>query len=258
VLPAGEVAHPVSEVVRPVGPAAVTAADGSAFIVMTPVPTITLDQGKTWTPVRGLPSGTHVVADRVDPRRFYALDFEHATMFISLDGGLKFITTEPNGDHGTAFATTLPSGLPADTKRDRPRSSEQPWPLSATPGRAGDLWFTSQSGLFHSDNGGRSFAMVHSDVHVDALAFGKPPPAHDYPALFAIGERDGLRAIWRSDDVGLTWVRVNDPEHEYGRRFRCIAGDPRVFGRVYVGTDGRGILYGEPSAADKPLNTVDK
>jgi len=100
--------------------------------------------------------------------------------------------------------------------------------------------------------------MVLSDVRVDALAFGKPPSGHDYPALFALGERDVLRAIWRSDDVGLTWVRVNDPEHEYGRRFRCIAGDPRVFGRVYVGTDGRGILYGEPSAADKPLNTVDK
>jgi xyloglucan-specific exo-beta-1,4-glucanase len=30
-------------------------------------------------------------------------------------------------------------------------------------------------------------------------------------------------------------------------RFRVIAGDPRVFGRVYVGTDGRGVFYGEPA-----------
>jgi photosystem II stability/assembly factor-like uncharacterized protein len=56
----------------------------------------------------------------------------------------------------------------------------------------------------------------------------------------------GLKAIWRSDDDGATWIRVNDDQHQYGLRFRCIAGDPRVFGRVYVGTDGRGILYGEP------------
>jgi xyloglucan-specific exo-beta-1,4-glucanase len=90
------------------------------------------------------------------------------------------------------------------------------------------------------------------------LAFGKTPPGRDYPALFAIGKRDDLRAIWRSDDVGATWVRVNDAQHEYGRRFRCIAGDPRVFGRVYVGTDGRGIVYGEPSSAGNPLNAVDK
>jgi len=74
--------------------------------------------------------------------------------------------------------------------------------------------------------------MVLSDVRVDALAFGKPPSGHDYPALFALGERDVLRAIWRSNDVGVTWVRVNDPHYEYGRRFRCIAGDPRVFKNV--------------------------
>jgi xyloglucan-specific exo-beta-1,4-glucanase len=100
--------------------------------------------------------------------------------------------------------------------------------------------------------------MVHGDVHVDVLTFGKSPPGRHYPALFAIGERGDLRAIWRSDDVGAAWVRVNDPEREYGRRFRSIAGDPRVFGRVYVGTGGRGIVYGEPSSADKPLNPVDK
>jgi len=121
VLPVGDVVHPVEvvrpvgEVVRPVGPAVVTAADGSAFIVMTPVPTITRDQGKTWTPVRGLPSGTHVVADRVDPLRFYALDFEHASTFISVNGGSTFTVAGSNADHGTAFATTLPSELPADT-----------------------------------------------------------------------------------------------------------------------------------------------
>jgi hypothetical protein len=80
---------------------------------------------------------------------------------------------------------------------------------------------------------------------VRALAFGKPKRDGDYPTLFAIGQRGNLTAIWRSDDIGTRWVRINDPDHEYGRRFRVISGDPRVFGRVYVGTDGRGLLYGE-------------
>jgi hypothetical protein len=80
------------------------------------------------------------------------------------------------------------------------------------------------------------------------LDFGKAPPGRSYPALFAIGTRADLRAVWRSDDAGASWIRVNDAAHEWGRRFRCIAGDPRVFGRVYVGTDGRGILYGEPAS----------
>jgi hypothetical protein len=27
---------------------------------------------------------------------------------------------------------------------------------------------------------------------------------------------------------------------------RSMTGDPRIFGRFYFGTGGRGILYGEP------------
>jgi len=230
---------------RPGDVAVATAADGSAFMVMRPVPSITRDQGGTWASVRGLPSGLRVVADRVNPRHIYAMDFETSNVFGSLDGG-------------ASFASLQSRGLPDDLRDDRPKSPERPWPLSATPGRAGDLWFVAKSGLFNSTDRGRSFSPVSSLVHVDALAFGKAPPGRDYPALFAIGERDELRGIWRSDDVGATWVRLNDAQHEYGRRFRCIAGDPRVFGRVYVGTDGRGIVYGEPSSAGNPLNAVDK
>ena len=83
------------------------------------------------------------------------------------------------------------------------------------------------------------------------MDFGKPPAGATYPALFAIGTQSGtggdVRGVFRSDDRGRSWIRVNDDQHEYGRRFRAIAGDPRVFGRVYVATDGRGVVYGEPA-----------
>lgn len=231
--------------------AIILSADGKRFMVMTPpTPVITADRGKTWVRVKGLPKGFYhldctpgrrtlcgavaarPVADRVDPKSFYAIDFATGRVYASRDGGFHF-------RHITS------RGLP-DISADQPYWREMPFPLMATPGKVGDLWFVSHQGLFHSSDGGRTFVRKNGDVAVAALAFGKAPPGKDYPALFAIGTRGTTTAIWRSDDQGSSWVRVNDAEHEYGRAFRCIAGDPRVFGRVYVGTDGRGVVYGEP------------
>jgi len=209
-------------------------ADGAAFVVMRPRPVISRDRGETWRECTGLPVWARPVADRVDPRRFYALDFAAGRLFVSRDGGQAF----------TELATR---GLPPGLSADRPTWREQAWPLRAAPGRAGELWLTSRQGLFRTRDGGASFARAPADIAVEAMDFGAPPPGRSHPALFAIGVRDGVRAIWRSDDEGRRWIRLNDGRHEYGRRFRCLAADPRVFGRVYVGTDGRGIVYGEPA-----------
>jgi xyloglucan-specific exo-beta-1,4-glucanase len=209
-------------------------ADGATFIAMGQDSLFTRDRGRTWNVVQGLPEFARAVADRVDPQRFYALDFEHSRIFSSADGG-------------ASFAAVASRGLPTDLRVERPRRPETPWPLLATPGKAGDLWLVNRGDLYHSANGGRRFALRRSDLAVTALAFGKPQSARGYPTLYAIGLRGELNAIWRSDDAGASWLRINDAEHEYGRRFRVIAGDPRVFGRVYVGTDGRGLFYGEPA-----------
>jgi photosystem II stability/assembly factor-like uncharacterized protein len=50
--------------------------------------------------------------------------------------------------------------------------------------------------------------------------------------------------IFRSNDAGVTWTRINDNNHQFGL-LSAITGDPRIYGRVYVGTSGRGILHGE-------------
>jgi xyloglucan-specific exo-beta-1,4-glucanase len=169
----------------------------------------------------------------VAPETFYALDFGRSVFYVSEDGGRE-------------FSSRVAGGLPVSLAGDLPRSPEQQWPLIATPGQRGDLWLVSRDGLFHSNDSGRTFARVRGGILVTALGFGKASPGHRYPALYALGAKGGRYAIWRSDDEGVSWMRINDRGHEYGRRFRCIAGDPRVFGRVYVGTDGRGIVYGEP------------
>jgi hypothetical protein len=66
--------------------------------------------------------------------------------------------------------------------------------------------------LYHSVDGGRKFIERRSDVAVTALALGKPRDDGDYPAVFTIGTRGDLEAIWRSDDAGASWLRINDPQ----------------------------------------------
>lgn len=90
-----------------------------------------------------------------------------------------------------------------------------------------------------------------------ALGFGKAAPSSQkgrsrrpgFPALFQTGRvsatHDGV-AVLRSDDAGATWIRINDDQHQWGWTGEVITGDPRVHGRVYLGTNGRGIQYAEP------------
>ena len=212
----------------------IISADGAVFVVMTPIPQLSRDHGKSWVSL-DLPPSAHVIADRQDPQRLYAVSFLTATLWSSEDSGATF---HPIGG----------KGLPRILSADEPGNPEIPAPLLAVPGRAGDLWLISQGRLFHSLDGGRSFRAVTNDLSIARLGFGKPARERDYPMLYAIASRGDLRAIWRSGDGGSNWTRINDPHHEYGRRFRCIAGDMRIRGRVYVGTDGRGIVYGDSAA----------
>ncbi|WP_308365761.1 MULTISPECIES: hypothetical protein [unclassified Microbulbifer] len=209
-------------------------ADGDIFVFMAPVPQISRDRGRHWTAVKGLPLQLRPVADRVNGKVFYALDFASGKIFVSRDGG-------------ATFSPQNTRGLPGDLRADAPTNREQAWPLLAAPGREGELWLVSGKGLYHSTDSGLSFNAVKSDIAVEQMDFGKAAPGKQGPALFAIGSRDDLRAIWRSDDGGRHWLRINDERHEYGRRFRAVAGDPRHFGRVYVATDGRGIVMGQPA-----------
>ena len=81
---------------------------------------------------------------------------------------------------------------------------------------------------------------------VDALGFGKAAPGKDFPAIFLLGTIHQLHARYRSDDAGRTWVRIDDDQHQYANAdVPLIIGDPRIYGRVYFTTGGRGVIYGD-------------
>ena len=94
-------------------------------------------------------------------------------------------------------------------------------------------------------------------MRIEQFGLGHPAPESPYPALYVTGAITDLRGVWRSDDGGAHWVRINDDQHQWGLRFRAISGDPRRYGRVYIATDGRGLLYGDPSTTSGASDIVE-
>ncbi len=221
------------------GDAAVTvSADGETFLVETRQPVRTSDRGENWTPVSGLPFGSRVTADKVDARRFYAIDFAANRLIRSDDGGAH-------------FAPVPGVGLPNDLAGAQTRGREAANPLIAVPGSAGHLWLLIGDTLYRSVDFGGSWEQATHDIAIKRYGIGKGAAGSDWPALYAIASRSGVTGIFRSIDGGTSWSRINDDTHQWGRRFRVITGDPRIFGRVYLGTDGRGIFYGDPTEQEE-------
>lgn len=215
------------------GGGSVAISANAARIVWSPDGTgvqVSTNNGSSWTASTGVPAGARVEADRVDPNRFYA--FSAGTFYVSANGGTSF----------TAAATGLPS-----TGNVR---------FGAVPGISGDVWLAGGSGtaygLWHSTNAGTSFTRVSTVGEADNIGFGKAAPGKTYPALYSSAKIGGVRGIFRSDDAGATWARINDDQHQWGWTGAAITGDPRVYGRVYVSTNGRGIIYGDNGGATDP------
>lgn len=216
------------------GSAAITvSADGATFVVETEQPLLTRDRGRNWTAVGGLPAQTRVTADKADPRRFYAVDADAGRVLRSDDGG-------------ATFRAAAGIGLPGDLTGARAVGREAANPLVAVPGQAGMLWLLIGPDLYRSRDFGDHWARATTGITIARYGIGKAAPGAAWPALYAIGALSGQRGIYRSLDGGARWTRINDDAQQWGLRLRVISGDPRRFGRVYVGTDGRGIQYGDP------------
>ncbi|MER5471915.1 cellulose binding domain-containing protein [Streptomyces sp. NPDC002685] len=207
------------------------ASDGSRF-VWSPAGTgvqYTTGFGTSWSASSGIPSGAVVESDRVDPKTFYG--FKSGKFYVSSDGGANFTASS---------AGNLPSG---DSVR-----------FKALPGTKGDVWLAGGAsdgayGLWHSTDGGANFTKLSNVEQADTIGFGKAATGAAYQTLYTSAKIGGVRGIFRSTDKGATWTRINDDAHQWGWTGAAITGDPRIYGRVYVTTNGRGIVYGDSSDA---------
>lgn len=183
------------------------------------------NSGSSWALSQGVPQGVEVASDRSNANKFYA--YGNGTFYVSTDRGATF----------TATVTGLP----------------QSGQIKAMHGIEGDIWLigeaeedaTDVGGLFHSTDSGATFTRINGVDEGSTIGFGMAAPGQSYMALYTAAKINGVRGFFRSDDAGSSWVRINDSQHQYGIANAAITGDPRIYGRVYLATNGRGILYAD-------------
>lgn len=209
----------------------------------------TRDRGETWNQsilfdkhgleISGQPIPFKVMSDRVNPNILYGFGItnQQTGFFVSVDQG------------GSFHECTAPMGFPELDLSGI--DSQQHYEIRVEPGNEGVIWLAlQQHGLwklqFSLDS--RSFAgnrITDPGDFIKRIGLGKPVEGSTCKTLFTSGTIQCEYGFYRSVDGGITWSRINDDRHQYGD-IRSISGDPRVFGRIYVATGTRGLVYGEP------------
>uniref|UniRef100_A0A0C1NFI3 BNR/Asp-box repeat-containing protein n=1 Tax=Tolypothrix bouteillei VB521301 TaxID=1479485 RepID=A0A0C1NFI3_9CYAN len=209
---------------------AMSATDANLMIVTVSdrQPLRTTDGGNSWKQISGLPKGFSgpwnwlqpLVADTVDGMTFYYYD--NSKLYRSTNGGASFDVVSSSIPHTNWHS------------------------LKASPGVKGELWLgMDEQGLFHSTNGGQTFSRLPMVKRAHLFALGKPQPGSKVPALYLYGEIDEMgQGIFRSLDRGKTWKRIGDRTKPIGNSPNVMEASKQEFGLVFIGTNGRGIYYG--------------
>jgi hypothetical protein len=217
------------------------------------VPSYTTNNGASWVQTNlpslasiGLGRSYRMVADRKNPNKVYAYDSGGAwwgspgRVYVSTNGGQTF---------------TLSQGSVSANLRANAFGST--W-MAVNPYAEGDVWLADGNTIYRSVDSGATWTKFNNfaslwgsretwqwpEVHgATAVALGKPAPGSSYSAsVYVVGTINGVWGVYRSDDAGANWLRINDDNSRFGG-IGVIAADHNIFGRLYISGNGRGVLY---------------
>ncbi len=178
-----------------------------------------------------------VFSDRVWPDVFYGFA-ENSRIYASLDKGRTFREMKlPD-----VFPRCYLSGI----------DSKQHYEIRVQREAPGVIWLSlAENGLwrlaFDKENSKVAAERVSREGDtVYRVGLGKAEKEDGPQAIYINGIIDGEYGFYRSLDGGASFDRINTKEQMFGD-IRSICGDPRTFGRFYIATGTRGVLWGEPT-----------
>ncbi len=203
---------------------------------------VTNDRGASWKKVSFEKRGAEdrlikIFSDRMDSTLFYGFT-ENGNIYESTDSGNSFTRVEGLSLEGVNFG-----------KIDCADKTE----IRGESGKKGCFYIAcGEKGLWKLEDGKLKRLSKEGDT-VYRVGLGIGPESDDYlsgeKALYMCGIFDGVYGFYRSVDDCKSVCRINNDTQMFGD-INSIDGDKRVFGRFFLATGSRGIVYGEEAADD--------
>ena len=184
---------------------------------------------------RGL--GFKAFSDRKNPGRFYGFG-EKGQVYLSTDGGRSFHELETPKDWPKTKFTLIDCANKTEVRGEAGRTGVFYAAL-----REDGLWKLTIQDSF------RATRLTKEGDLVYRMGLGLGRAGGDYErdpkAIYIAAELDGDYGFYRTEDEGASFIRLNTDRQMFGE-VNSMEGDSRTYGRFYIATGSRGVLYGEP------------
>ena len=235
------------------------------------------DQGKTFKRIRvydragnlKVDGGFKVFSDRMNSEIFYGFG-DHSDLYLSRDGGATYRQMEVRGLDQEIDFTIIDCADRTEVRAESGKSGviyfsageKGLWRLQCELGEGSTPSSADNSTVSEKNQVSQERAVSDTaQVFMRAERLGNPAdrfyhlglgllrPGGDYmreeKALYVNANIGGVYGFFRSLDGGRTFQKLNNDRQCFGD-INSIDGDKRVFGRFFIGTGSRGVLYGEP------------
>ncbi|WYZ41217.1 hypothetical protein EsH8_V_000112 [Colletotrichum jinshuiense] len=171
--------------------------------------------------------GSLTVVSSIPAGAIIASDKRNNTVFYGASGSSFYRST----NIGATFATAGSLGSASEIRH-----------VEAHPAKAGDVWVSTNIGIFHSTDYGSTFSQVSTALtNTNKVALGKGSGSNWN--LYAFGTGSAGRKLYGSADLGASWTDLQGSQSFGAIDSAKLAGSGNEENLVYVGSNGRGVFY---------------